>query len=49
MVNDETVNVRLPKEVKDALKRVAIKENRKPTDVARIAIIEFLRSKGQDV
>ena len=49
MVNNDYVNVRLPREVKEALKRVAIKENRKPTDVARIAIIEFLRSKGQDV
>ena len=49
MTNDKSITIRIPKTVEDALRRVAIKDNRKPADLARIAILEFLRDRGQDV
>lgn len=49
MVNDKAICVRLPEAMLSALQRVADKDSRKPADVARLAIRDFLRSKGQDV
>lgn len=49
MTNDKSITIRIPQTMEKALKRVAQKDNRKPADVARLAIREFLLNKGQDV
>jgi hypothetical protein len=49
MTNNAEISIRIPLIAKMALQEVAKKLNRKSADVARIALLEYLREKGQAV
>lgn len=44
-INDNAINIRLPKEVKDNLKLLAKKDNRKLSDFIRLELHKISKSK----